>query len=294
MNIRDLEYIIAVSEQKSFIKASEVCFVSQPALSMQIKKLEDELDVILFERQYKTVILTEAGKAIVEKAKIILAEVNNLKQLAKSFHSPLSGILKMGLFPTIAQYILPDILKIFQKDLPDLLLHPVEEKTPIIEKMLNSGEIDCAILASPVDEHLFSFNPIFKDQLYAAVPAKHKLANEKTINLNQLTKEPLLLLEEGHCLRSQTLSFCAQSEHPLNINRTTTSLESLRHMVLAGFGVTIIPEIAIKGALFNSDQIRYISFDKASFRQIGLVFRKTNPNKLLETKLTESLKKYFA
>ncbi|MCF6767338.1 LysR substrate-binding domain-containing protein [Thiotrichales bacterium 19S11-10] len=294
MNIRHLEYIIAVSEHKSFIKAAEACYVSQPALSMQIKKLEDQLGVIIFERQHKQVLVTDAGKIILEKSKEIIQSVNDLTLLAKSLNEPLSGILKMGLFPTISQYILPDLLSLMQKKLPNLKLHPIEEKTPQIEAMLQSGQIDCAILAAPIDTKLFHFVSLFKDALYVALPKGHRLAKEKRISIDQLVEEPLLLLEDGHCLRTQTLAFCAQSDYPLNLERSATSLESLRHMVIASLGITVIPEIAIRFAPYQSKDIIYVPFEKPEpYREIGLVFRKSYSNQQLEETLTQLLIEHF-
>ncbi|MCF6776332.1 LysR substrate-binding domain-containing protein [Thiotrichales bacterium 19X7-9] len=294
MNIRDLEYIVAIADEKSFIKASQLCFVSQPALSMQVKKLEDQLGVVLFERQHKNILLTEAGEIIVNKARAILQSVNDLKLVAKSYHQPLKGVLKFGLFPTIAQYILPDLLEVFQNNFSGMQLHPVEEKTPLIELQLKEGQLDCALLAAPVDEQIFKFIPLFDDYLVAAVPKGHTLTKLKQITLKDLVEEPLLLLEEGHCLRTQALEFCAQSEHPFNIDRTTTSLESLRHMVASGLGVTVIPEVAIKYSPYQSDKIHYIPFKAPKpYRKVGLVFRKSHPNYILHNTLSEKLIRHF-
>ncbi|MCF6766214.1 LysR substrate-binding domain-containing protein [Thiotrichales bacterium 19S3-7] len=294
MNIRDLEYIVAVAEEKSFVKASQLCFVSQPALSMQVKKLEDQLGIVIFERQHKQVLLTKAGDVIVTKAKEVLQQVNDLKLIAKRFVQPLKGVLKFGLFPTIAQYILPDLLEVLQNNFSDMQLHPVEEKTPIIEAQLKEGNLDCALLAAPVDERIFRFIPLFDDYLFAAVPKMHPLTELKQVSLKDFAEEPLLLLEEGHCLRTQALEFCAKSEHPFNINRTTTSLESLRHMVASGLGVTVIPEIAIKYSPYQSQQIAYIPFSSPKpFRKIGLVFRKSHPNHTLQEQLSKKLIEHF-
>jgi LysR family hydrogen peroxide-inducible transcriptional activator len=287
VNFRDLQYVVAVAELKSFVKAAERCCVSQPTLSMQIKKLEETLGVSIFERSNKRVLITDIGEDIIASAKRALQEKSHIEELSRNAQNPLSGEFKLGAFPTLASYILPDLVPLIKKELPNLKLILIEEKTENLIRQLNNGAIDAALLAAPInDDHLVS-KTLFDDTFTLAVSTQHHLANHSTVSAADLIGEPLLLLDEGHCLRDQALSFCQLHGTAEEQNVRATSLETLRHMVRANTGITFMPTIAIQ---HNDDDITYIPFEAPQpKRTICLVWRKTNPRHLLMNKVAELL-----
>ncbi|SHI72494.1 LysR substrate-binding domain-containing protein [Cycloclasticus pugetii] len=284
MNLRDLKYIVAVAETKSFVKAAEQCFVSQPTLSMQIKKLENSLNIKIFERNNKHVLVTEIGKQVIETAKRILQDAEHISILAKHEQDPFAGDFTLGAFPTIAPYILPKLIPLIKKKLPNLRLILIEEKTDILLHKLKTGLIDAALLAGPLHDESLIAEKLFDDEFKLAVATNHPLAEQTIINPDELTNQPLLLLDEGHCLRDQALQFCQLSGIDEEQNVRATSLETLRQMVIAGTGITFMPTIAIQN---NDDNIRYIPFEEPKpKRTIYLVSRQTNPR----TELIKQLK----
>lgn len=293
MNLKDLKYIVAVAELKSFVKASERCFVSQPTLSMQIKKLEETLGIKIFERNNKHVLVTDVGESIVTKAKAILHDVDDIEELAHNAQQPFGGNFRLGSFPTLASYILPDLVTLIKDELPDLRLILVEEKTSVLIQQLKDGKIDAALLAAPIKDEALTFTSLFDDAFKLAVSAQHRLSNKSTVTPTDIINEPLLLLDEGHCLRDQALQFCQLNGAKEEQNVRATSLETLRQMVRANTGITFIPDLAIRDN--NGDgNIRYIPFDNPQpTRTICLVWRKTNPKIQLMTFLTELLKNLY-
>ncbi len=275
MNIRDLKYIVAVAETASFAKAAELCHVSQPALSMQIKKLEDELGAIIFERSKKKFLITPVGQDIITKAKELLRTSDEIMELAKLSRDPLAGNITIGAFPTLAPYLFPDILPKLSKKLPKLKIFMVEEKTEILIRKLDQGEIDAAFIAIPVDNRNLGYIEIFEDEFLAAMPLHHPLAHKEKITRAEFAKEKLLLLEDGHCLRAQALEFCEIIGNELHDFRAT-SMETLLGMVAQGLGVTLIPKIAA----VKRSGIKYVAFDKnPPSRRIGLYYRNTSAKK---------------
>lgn len=288
MNLRDLKYILAVAEQKSFVKASEQCFVSQPTLSMQIKKLEAYLGVKIFERNNKHVITTEVGRAIIAKAKTIIQEANAIEELARHTQNPLAGNFRLGAFPTLASYILPDLVPLISNALPDLRLILVEEKTETLVRQLKKGLIDAALLAAPIEDDFLASDLLFKDAFKLAVSSQHALSKKAHVTPSDLTNESLLLLDEGHCLRDQALQFCQLNGTREEQNVRATSLETLRQMVRANTGITFMPEIAIRG---QDSNICYIPFEAPQpERMICLVWRKTDPRNQLIAKLSQLIR----
>ena len=277
MNLRDLKYLIAVAEQLNFGKAAEICHVSQPTLSMQVKKLEEYLGVSIFERTNKHVMLTDYGQEIVHMARGIVAGADDLITYSKSCRDPFSGEFRLGAFPTIAPYFLPKIIAPVKKAMPKLQLLLIEEKSPILIEKLLKGEIDAAILALPIDNESLAAEVLFDDNFLLAVPKNHALAKNKTVTMEDIGSESLLLLEDGHCMRNQALQVCQLSGAKETAGFRATSLETLRQMVAAGSGITLIPEIAIGS---KDKLISYIKFsgDQPS-RTIGIVWRKTSPRK---------------
>lgn len=285
MNLRDLKYLIAVAEHLNFGKAADSCNVSQPTLSMQIKKLEEYLGVSVFERTNKSVMLTDYGHEIVKMAQGIIAGADDLITYSKSCHDPLAGEFRLGAFPTIAPYFLPKIIAPIKKAMPNLQLFLLEEKSSILIEKLLKGEIDAAILALPIDNETLATTTLFEDHFLLAVPKSHNLAKNKTVSMANINDESLLLLEDGHCMRNQALQVCHLSGAKETTGFRATSLETLRQMVAAGSGITLIPEIAISS--IKDNLISYIPFagDQPS-RTIGIVWRKSSPRKQVIEKIT--------
>ena len=287
MNLRDLEYLIAVSELKHFRKAAEKCFVSQPTLSGQLKKLEIYLGVQLVERTTRKVFLTPIGEEIVRRSKIILDEINSIKNFLKTYSDPMEGTVNIGLIPTIAPYLLPLILENINKKYPQLEIILHELKTEVMLNKLAGGRLDAGILATPIETSGFEEIFLYTEPFYVAINSKHHLASKKNIKKKDLHGETILLLEEGHCLRGQALDVCSDSMTKERKDFRGTSLETIRHMVSAGIGITLIPETAIdyKNLIKNSS-LTYLPFeDPAPARKVGLMYRSTCTIKICFKKL---------
>jgi len=275
MNIRDLKYITAVDRLKSFRKAADACFVSQPTLSMQIKKLEATLGVKIFERNNKQVLVTELGQQIISSAHLVLKEVNHIEMLARDAQNPLAGNFKLGAFPTLAPYVLPKIIPNIKKQLPDTRLILVEEKTASLMEQLIGGELDAALIAWPVNEPKLMSEVVFEDEFKLAVSSNHTLAKKNLVSYKDLVDQPLLLLDEGHCLRDQALQLCQLEGLNEMQDVRASSLETLRQMVRANTGITLMPTIAIQD---HTADIQYIPFSPPRpSRRICLVWRKSSP-----------------
>jgi LysR family hydrogen peroxide-inducible transcriptional activator len=288
MNLRDLKYLVAVADLKNFSQASERCFVSQPTLSAQIKKLETELGVTIFERSNRAVRLTEAGEGIVAAARRILTETDLIEQIAASSRDPLAGSFRLGAFPTLASYVFPTLVPRIAKALPKLRLLLIEEKTDTLISQLRSGDCDAALLALPVNDPALVAMKLFDDPFLLAVHPQHPLANRQQIDPMELRDLKLLLLDEGHCLRDHALDVCYLHGGHEEPDFRATSLETLRMMVKAGSGATLIPQTA---AGEDHSGIHYIPFSEPSpKRLIGLVWRKTTARGLLIERLSELLK----
>lgn len=274
MNIRDLRYITAVAKEGSFTKAANKVFVSQPTLTMQIKKLEFEHSVQIFERQAKSFVITEVGAKIIKKAEEILRHVDEISEIAKNHKDPFCGQLKIGAFPTLASYYFPQITSNILKKFPQLKLLLIEEKTDALIKKLKNGEIDCAFLAMPIEEDKFLHFSVFSEEFLLAVNVKHRLAKNKNKITNiDLKNESLMLLEDGHCLRDQALEACSLLGNVKSRSDfTASSLETLRQMVEINAGITMIPEIAAR----KSKNIKYLRIATKPVREIGLFFRKNS------------------
>lgn len=288
MNTRDLKYLVALSEHRHFGKAAQASFVSQPALSMQIKKMEELLGVKLLERTNKAVFLTETGLAITERAKQILNQVEEIHDLAKLSKDPLSGELKIGIIPTLAPYLLPLMIPALAKEFPKVSFYLFEEQTALLIDKLKAGKLDAAILAHPVLEENFTTSLLFEEEFLLTVPGTHSLSKRKQIKQNDLENENILLLEEGHCMRSPTLSLCHKMKARETQDFRATSLETLRHMVIAGNGITLIPRLAEQ----TNTNIVYIPFTSPKpTRTIGLYWRHSTAKKTLLESITIQIKK---
>jgi LysR family hydrogen peroxide-inducible transcriptional activator len=288
MNLRDLKYLVALAEHRHFRKASEACFVSQPALSMQIKKLEEHLGVQLLERTNKSVLLTEIGVTLSARARTILVHADEMHKIAQSAKDPYSGELKLGIFPTLASYLLPHIMPKISAMFPKIAFYLIEEKTDILVESLKCGKLDAAILALPLSEPDFLPIPLFEEDFLLAVSPAHPFAKRKTIDPLNLKDQSLLLLDEGHCMRGQTLNVCANVRAIENKCFRATSLETLRHIVATGLGITLMPALAMK----PKDIVSYIAFQMPKpVRTIGFCVRTTTAKKILFTELVMHIKK---
>lgn len=291
MNIKDLRYLVAVAEHGHFGKAAEACHVSQPALSMQIMKLEAYLGIKLLERTNKSVLLTDHGVMLVQRAKHILAQVDEMREIAKSAKDPFTGELKIGVFPTLAPYFLPIIMPQLSKVYPNLKFYLVEEQTTFLIEKLKSGKIDAAFLATPIPEKNVSASLLFEEEFLLAVSPMHPLAKQTAVKQQHLNGHNLMLLEEGHCLRDQALAVCYHVQASETEGFRATSLETLRHMVSTGVGMTLMPRLAC----YPNDNMRYIPFHGAKpTRTIGLHYRTNTAKQVLIEALTKQIKAILA
>ncbi len=275
MNLRDLEYLLAIDEEHHFHRAADRCFVSQPTLSGQLKKLEQELGVQLVERSKRQVRMTEAGTAVAAQARRVLNEARAIKSIAQSFHDPMQGELQLGLIPTVAPYLLPLIMPLFSQHYPDLKLWLHEQQTSVLLEKLRQAELDLLILALPVETDEFAELDLFTEAFWLAAPKANALAKRKHISLAELQDQEILLLEEGHCLRGQALEVCFMAGAHERAGFRATSLETLRHMVGEGMGMTLIPELAVPKCRLKADAVSYIPFQSpVPGRRIGMLYRK--------------------
>ncbi|MGE3622775.1 MAG: LysR substrate-binding domain-containing protein [Bdellovibrionales bacterium] len=287
MNLRDLQYLVAVADHRHFGKAAADCHISQPTLSMQLKKLEDYLGAQLIERSRRQVAMTPVGAEIVQRARGLLRESEEIRNLARMAQDPYAGDLRLGAFPTLAPYFLPMAVPAIHKALPKLKLLLVEEKTAALLDRLKAGMLDAALLALPAKLDGLESAALFDDPFLLAVPHDHALAGRKYVRAHDLKGEKLLLLEDGHCLRSQALDACSTVGASEYGEFRATSLETLRQMVAAGVGITLIPGMAAG----KDKAVTYISFgDSGPYRTIGLVWRKQAARKECIRKIAGLLK----
>ena len=261
MTLTELKYIVAVARERHFGKAAEACFVSQPTLSVAVKKLEEELDVKLFERSANEVTVTALGEEIVRQAQSVLEQAANIKDIAKRGKDPLAGSLALGVIYTIAPYLLPDLVRQVIKRTPQMPLMLQENFTVKLLEMLRTGEIDCAILAEPFPDAGLAIAPLYDEPFFAAVPRDHPLAQHSSVSADALKNETMLLLGNGHCFRDHVLEVCPEfarfSSNAEGIRKSFegSSLETIRHMVAAGMGVTLVPRLSVPdAALLDSPQ----------------------------------------
>ncbi len=276
MNLRDLLYLVAIDEHRHFGRAAAACHASQPTLSAQIKKLEEELGVSLLERPSKRAMLTPVGDAIVAKARRLLAEAEDIREIARRARDPHTGTWRLGAFPTLAPYVLPIIVPRIHASMPGLTLLLTEEKSDELLRRLREGRLDAVLLALPVEDAGLIAEPVFDEAFSLATPINHPLARKKFADLDDLRSEELMLLDDGHCLRAQVLDVCHLSGAREKPGFRATSLETLRQMVAAGVGVTLLPALAIAGSPQAHVAIRPFHHD-APRRTIALVWRRSSP-----------------
>ena len=285
MNLRDLSYLVAVADLHSFVQAAEQCCISQPTLSTQIKKLEENLDIQIFERSNKKVLTTELGEQIISSARRVLLEIDHLEELARNAQNPFAGNFRLAAIPTLSPYIFPSLVPHIKKALPELQLILIEEKTDELIIQLKQGQIDAALLALPIKEDFLVSEKLFDDEFKLAAALDNPLAKKSIIKPEDLLHQQILLLDEGHCLRDQALQICQLQGAEEQQNVRATGLETLRQMVRAGTGITFMPKIAINEA---ETGISYIPFtEPVPSRSIGLVWRKTSVRTELMAKFVE-------
>ena len=277
IKLKDLRYLVALADERHFGRAAQRSFISQPTLSAQLKKLEAYLGVQLIERQPKVVTLTAAGEQVVARARRILEASDEVITLARSHRDPLAGKLRIAFLPTIGPYLLPRVAPKIRKAAPRLELRLYEYQTaPMLEK-LRAGEIDMGILALPVELDGLESRLLYEEPFTVALPERHRLAKRATIRVPDLENETLLLLEDGHCLRDQALEVCSRGALHESQDFRATSLETLRQMVATGSGITLLPELASRGAYGNARGVVTRPFAKpVPVRRIGAVWRKTS------------------
>ncbi len=295
LKLKDLRYLVAVADTRHFGRAAERSFVSQPTLSAQLKKLEEYLGVQLIERAPKRVQLTAAGEEIVERARLILDASDEIVELARGHRDPLAGRLRLALLPTIGPYLLPTVAGRLRKSLPRLELMLYEYQTdPMLEK-LHSGEIDVGIMAFPVSMDGLDSYELYKEPFTVAMPAGHRLAQRSSIRVDDLAHETLLLLEDGHCLREQALDICSGSGVHEKQDFRATSLETLRQMVAAGVGITLLPELAGRGAYGQARGVVTRPFVKpVPTRTVGAVWRKSSARRVAILALCKQIESHAA
>ena len=275
MNLRELEYLVAIDDERHFNRAAERCFVSQPTLSGQLKKLEQELDVLLVERNTRKVLMTEVGSVIADQARKVLADIKTIRDIAGSYDNPMAGELNVGLIPTVAPYLLPIIMRPIKKQYPELKLWLHEYQTSVLLEKLKRADLDVLILALPVETEEFSELSLFNEAFELAVPMGTTLSKKQAISLDDIAHKEMLLLEEGHCLRGQALDVCFTAGATENTGFHASSMETLRHMVGEGMGMTLIPELAVPVKQSKRDSISYVPFKEPKpSRQIGMLYRK--------------------
>jgi LysR family hydrogen peroxide-inducible transcriptional activator len=286
MTLTELKYIVAVARERHFGRAAEACFVSQPTLSVAVKKLEEELDVKLFERGASEVSVTPLGEQIVRQAQQVIEQAAALKEIAKLGKDPLSGPLRLGVIYTIGPYLLPDLVRQAIERVPQMPLMLQENFTAKLLDMLRLGELDCAILAEPFPDTGLAMAPLYDEPFMAAVPSKHPLARRKRISAEELKAETMLLLGTGHCFRDHVLEVCpeyarfgsASSTDSEGIRKSFegSSLETIKYMVASGMGVTVVPQLSVPAE--GQAHIKYIPFNEpVPTRRVVLAWRRTFP-----------------
>lgn len=278
MNLRDLEYLVAVADHRHFGRAAEACYASQPTLSTQIRKLEAELGVELIERNPRRITLTEAGEAVVEHARAALAETDQIRVIAQQAVDPEAGSIRLGVFHTLAPYVLPHVVPALGERFPRLELLLVEDKTDELVARLLEGSLDAGMFALPIHAGNLHVEPLFDEQFLLAAPRDHALvADDAPIGVDDLAGEDLLLLEEGHCLRDQALDVCRLTGAAERRGFRATSLSTLVQMVSAGVGVTLLPELAVRPPVPDNPRVVLRRFaEPVPHRSIALFWRPTS------------------
>jgi LysR family hydrogen peroxide-inducible transcriptional activator len=275
--LRQIQYALAVAETKHFRRAAELCHVSQPSLSAQLHELELALEVVLFERDKRRVIVTPAGQALLPRLQKLLTSSEDLVAAAKQFSDPLCGVLRLGVIPTVSPYLLPLVAPELRKRFAKLTTHWVEEKTDVLVRKLDAGDIDAAIVALEADLGEVEHEPILYDRFVLATPKGHALSKvTRPATRKEIRNVPLLLLDDGHCLRDQALSFCEPAK-TRELAYRATSLPTLAQMVAGGAGVTLLPELAVSAEAKRNGLVVRAFEEPGPSRTLALVWRPSSP-----------------
>jgi len=283
MTLTELRYIIAVARERHFGRAAKACFVSQPTLSVAIKKLEEELGVTLFERANNEVTPTAVGGRVVEQAQRVIEQAGSIKDIAKLGRDPLSGPLRVGMIYTIAPYLLPGVVRLLHKSAPKMPLHLQENYTHRLRELLKQGEIDAAVLALPFEEPGFVIQPVYDEPFVVAVPREHEWAGRKSVKTADLKQQSMVLLGTGHCFRDQVLLASPElnrfaANEGMQKTFESSSLETIRQMVASGVGITVLPSSSVPQHVPRDSLLRYVPFSKpVPDRRVVLVYRKSFP-----------------
>lgn len=275
MTITQLEYVVAVATYKSFVAAAEKCFVTQPTLSMQIQKLEDELDIKLFDRNKHPIAVTVTGEAVVAQARIVLAECEKIREIISSEQNKISGSFRLAVIPTVAPYILPSLLEGYVKSFPEVQLKIKEMETRQIILALRNNEIDAGLVSTPLEETGIKEYPLFYEPLVAYFSNDEKALKKKLISVEDIALDRIWLLNEGHCMRNQIINLCSDQVEKLQNQKPfryeSSNVETLRKMVDRNKGLTVLPELATHE--FNEDEMELVRYfeDPEPVREISLV-----------------------
>ena len=281
MTLTELRYIVAVARERHFGRAASACYVSQPTLSVAIKKLEEELGVLLFERGAGDVAVTPTGRVIVEQAQRVLEEAARIKEIAQAGRDPLAGPLRVGAIYTIGPYLFPRLVPVVRRNAPTMQLIIAENYTHVLATMLKQGEVDAIVVALPFVEQGVEVRPLYDEPFLVAMPQGHPFEKKKQVSAEELEKESLLLLGAGHCFRDQVLDLCSKvSRSASSLQRTLEggSLETIRQMVASGVGITVLPSSSVAPGSGTSGLIRVRPFAKpVPDRRVALAWRKSFP-----------------
>ncbi len=288
MNLRELEYIIAVATHEHFGRAATACHVSQPTLSGQIRKLEEELGVQLFERGRGSVRVTEAGAAIIAEARHVLAGADRIRAVAHAAQDPFGGRLSLGLIPTIAPYLIPRFVRSLRETLPQLAVTYREDITERLTDDLLTGALDAAVLATPPEDEALEAIPLFSEPFRLVMPDGHALADEAQPPMQSVDRDELLLLTEGHCFRDQALAVCDLGP-PRKSSLRATSLETLVNLVSQGMGVTLVPALALRSETDPSLIVRPLA-DQSAARDVVLMVRRSFPRRPVIDKVADIIR----
>lgn len=272
--LKQLRYFIALDKHQHFGNAAKACFVSQSAFSVAIKELESQLGAQLVDRTNKSVTITRSGREVANHARLCLRDIEYLSEIAQSNQKPLSGQLNLGIIPTIAPFVLPDLLPRLRKDFPELKLYLREDTTRNLHELLLEGELDLILIALPFKLSNVEIMPLFKDRFYMACHKNSKLINPANYSLKKLPKESVILLEDGHCLRDHALSACKIRNQDTVSRFAASSLLTLVSMVDSDIGITYLTEMAQNSSLLQNTEIQTYPLNKNSYREIGLAWRK--------------------
>ncbi|MCY4129204.1 MAG: hydrogen peroxide-inducible genes activator [Gammaproteobacteria bacterium] len=274
--LKQLQYLVALAETRHFGRAAERCFITQSTLSAGIRDLETVLEIEVAERTNRQVMLTRVGERIAERARVLLRDAEDVMDIARASRAPMSGEIRLGVIPTIGPFFLPKVMPPIRSNFQSLKLFLREDRTLQLLARLAEGELDLAVIALPFDTRDFCVEIIFEDELLFACARDHPLAGRSVVDLDTLDMDQLMLLEEGHCLRDQTLEFC----HDRNLGNSSpfeaTSLHTLVQMVAAGIGVALIPKLAVDAAITSGANVSLSRTKLPAFRRIGVAWRSTS------------------